>query len=550
MPVLHVHDVGDVRSISFAPGQTLLAVLAAAAESISSGCGGAGTCGLCRVHVISGGVNAPTAAEQERLTAEQLRRGIRLACQVRPCGDTAIRIIGAAPVPGWRPISDAEYIPFMPEASGASGPCTAGGEAGYGVAVDIGTTRISLSLWDMRAKKRLAGVSGVNPQYAFGADVMARLAAASASERAAGELAALVRGAIGGGLIAMAGEAGVDPRSVSRVIIVGNSAMLALLSGRNHHLLLQPANWDRPIDCLPVETRSWAAAWGLGGEASIELVPPLAGFIGSDLLAGILATGLAERTDTSLLVDFGTNSEIALWDGRELWVTSAAGGPAFEGCGISCGMPAEPGAVWRVEPKAGGAGYSLEVIGGGPPKGICGSALVDAVACLVEDGSLSHIGSFTRDMQAEGAVISRGRVKLSVTKRDIDMFQRAKAAIGAGVEALLGRSGLHARELRRVCVCGAFGRFLHVGHAQRTGLLPVVPPSAVELLGNTALAGCERLLFSPDRAALLSSLRGRIRMLNMARVPEFDGLFTENLYLRPMVMRQGNKCGCGKEVRK
>jgi uncharacterized 2Fe-2S/4Fe-4S cluster protein (DUF4445 family) len=400
--------------------------------------------------------------------------------------------------------------------------------------VDLGTTHICLSLWDLTTGDRLTGLSGLNPQHRFGSDLMARLVAASASDQTAEEIGLLVREAIGEALRLMAVQAGSDLQQIAQVLIVGNSAMLALLSGRNHHLLLQPAYWSAQIDCLPEKTDAWLAAWGLQQRTVIELVPPLAGFVGSDLLAGILSTHLNGQTAPALLVDFGTNSEIALWDGSRLWATSAAGGPAFEGCGIRCGMPAEPGAICRLEQNGTEPGFLLEVIGGGEARGLCGSALVDLIASLEMDGTLNSIGRFTHAIPAEGFVLSRGEVTVTVTKSDIDLFQRAKAAIGAGIAALLNRSGLQLHQLQQVCVCGAFGRFLNVRHAQAIGLLPDLPPESVSLCGNTALAGCERLLLSPERAALLSSLKESTCMVNMAQDPDFERLFVENLYLRPL----------------
>lgn len=535
MPVVHVHMENGERYISFAPGASLLEILNTAGVQLRSGCGGVGTCGLCRIQIVSGETERPTVTEKKRLTADQLQQEIRLACQVRAQQDLGLRIVSAPGSPDWRCLSEIDYTPFRSGGSRRNPHRTRGEETPrLGVAVDLGTTNICLALCDLATGQHLAGLAGQNPQTAFGSDVMTRLAAAAASDQTAGEISLLARQAIGEALRVLVCEAGCELRKIDRVLVVGNSAMLALLSGRNYHLLLQPDFWDREIDCLPLETRSWRDAWGLHQQAAIELIPPLAGFVGSDLLTGLLATQLNAQTAGSLFVDFGTNSEIALWDGGRLWVTSAAGGPAFEGCGISCGMPAEPGAVCRAEPKGTEPGFSLEVIGGGTATGVCGSALVDVIACLIKDGTLNRIGRFRQDIPKEGFVLSRDNETIAVNKSDIDLFQRAKAAIGAGIAALLNQSGLSLPALHRIYVCGAFGRFLNVSHAQEIGLLPEVPLKMVTLCGNTALAGCERLLLSGDRFAILSSLKAPTRMFNLAQVPEFERLFVENLYLRPM----------------
>lgn len=537
MPELHVHSKNDDQRIAFATGASLLDTLKNAGILIQAGCSGNGTCGRCLVRILSGTANQPTATEHRRLTPEQLHQQLRLACQVRLQQDISIRVINTPSSTSWRDLPEPEHAASSPPEAHLTAPSAIPEyeqQHRLGVAVDLGTTHICLTLWDMTTGQRLAGLSGLNPQQRFGSDLMARLVAAAASQQAAAEIGLLVQDAIGEALRLMTDTAGCDLQQIERVLIVGNSAMLALVSGRNHHLLLQPAYWSAEIDCLPLETDAWRAAWGLHPGAAIELVPPLAGFVGSDLLAGILATHLNRQTAPALLVDFGTNSEIALWDGNRLWATSAAGGPAFEGCGITCGMPAEPGAICRIEPNGAEPGFSLEVIGGVEARGLCGSALVDLIACLVMDGTLNSIGRFRSTLPAEGIILSRGEQTVAVAKNDIDLFQRAKAAIGAGIVALLHKSGMRMSELQRVCVCGVFGRFLNVRHAQAIGLLPDLPPEAVTLCGNTALSGCEQLLFSPERPALLAALKESTCMVNMAQDPEYERLFVENLYLRPL----------------
>jgi uncharacterized 2Fe-2S/4Fe-4S cluster protein (DUF4445 family) len=399
--------------------------------------------------------------------------------------------------------------------------------------VDLGTTQISLSLWDLDKGVRLAGVSGLNPQASFGSDVMTRLTAACASPEGAAEIGLQARGAIGEALLKIAGEEGIPPAEIARIVIVGNTAMLALLAGKNYELLLKPAYWTSKIDCRPEETASWRSFWGVNGTAEVELVQPLGGFIGSDLLAGVLATRLTDGPSGSLLIDFGTNSEIALWDGETLRVTSAAGGPAFEGCGIGCGMPAGPGAVFRVEtvyPPP----VRFQTIGGGEALGICGSGLVDVIAALLRSGILNVAGRLIRHGGNDGVFILEEKGELRLMNRDIDLFQRAKAAIGAGTKCLMEMAGMGLADLRRICVCGAFGRFLNVPNAQEVGLLPEFAAERVELCGNSALAGCEIILFSGERSETLGALRKNSRIINLAQVPEFEDLFVENLYFRPL----------------
>lgn len=531
--VMQIVMADGERSISFLPGLSIHEILASTPLRLRSTCGGIGICGQCLVRIEAGCVNDPTKNELNKLTTAQLAQGVRLACQVRPCQNVRIRIERSAPHASWRNLLEDEYTPF--DFSPQSITTFTQKHSSYGVAIDLGTTQIRLSLWDTGKKQRLAGRVGLNPQSYFGTDVLTRLMNASESPDRMQEIGRLVRDAIGGALRDILVEGGWNGQEIGRIMIVGNSAMLALLAERNAHLLLQPESWIRAIDCQPENTDSWRRSWGCDANAIIEVIQPLAGFVGSDLLAGVLAIKLTQGTAGSLLVDFGTNSEIALWDGRQLWVTSAAGGPAFEGWGISCGMPAEPGAIYRAGCKGDSSSLEIEVIGGGQARGVCGSGLVDIIGSLRQSGELKRNGQFTGNFGHEGFCILKGSRDIVLHKQDIDMFQRAKAAISAGITCLLNQSGLNSRDVRRVCVCGAFGRFLNVSNAQAIGLLPGIAPEHVELCGNAALAGAEMLLCS-DKTRTLESLRRNMRIINMSSDPIYENLFIEHLYLQPMLL--------------
>ncbi len=229
---------------------------------------------------------------------------------------------------------------------------------------------------------------------------------------------------------------------------------------------------------------------------------------------------------------------MALWDGRALWVTSAAGGPAFEGCGITCGMPAEPGAVYHVDRRGPDDALDARVIGGGGARGLCGSGLVDLIALLRCEGVLTATGKLTEPHARGGFTLQEAKPAIRLTNRDVDMFQRAKAAIGVGIGKLLESAGMNTRDLSRVHVCGVFGGSLNVEAAQLVGLLPDIPAERIELCGNTALAGCEHLLLSPAKAVELAALRERASIINLSQTSDFETLFLENLYLKPLAVEE------------
>jgi uncharacterized 2Fe-2S/4Fe-4S cluster protein (DUF4445 family) len=511
--------------LPFQPGATVRDILNASGIPLQSACGGNGACGQCQIRLEESEVVAFTAGERLRLSSAQLAEGLRLACQIRPLTDIRVSLTDPVIQTQWRVLRNEEYSPLV------SPPLLRTGIASYGVAIDLGTTHIRLSLWHLASGKRIAGRVGLNPQCSYGADVLARLTEASHSIARAREIGMLAAQAIGAALAELTSAEFLDPGVIGEVVIVGNTAMMSLLSGKNYHLLLQAEYWTRMIDVQPDDATFLRAAWALSENAVIHFVPPLGGFIGSDLLAGIIATRLMEQPAPALLIDFGTNSEIALWDGRLLHVTSAAGGPAFEGSGISCGMPGDTGAIYRVEQQCDGK-LVLSVLGDGNPVGVCGSGLVDAIAWLCHAGKLDKVGRFKGDIE-DGFVLSEANARIVLQRRDIDVFQRAKAAIAAGVRWLCDQAGARPSALERVFVCGAFGGLLNVAHAQAIGLLPGVVADAVVLEGNAALAGCEMLLVS-DSAGILRAVQRLARVHNLAEDMAFERLFVENLYLQPM----------------
>ncbi|WP_129671425.1 ASKHA domain-containing protein [Candidatus Chloroploca sp. Khr17] len=530
MPVVTIKlDEGE-RHLPFEPGVSLREILDTTDIRVRTACRGIGACGLCRVQIEAGDAGEPMPSEYLHLDDAELARGYRLACQIMPTSDLQVTILARSPASAWRnlPLANRrfDYLSTFPRRK-----VTPKMLSPYGVAIDLGTTHISLALHTLIGHQCLAGRYGLNPQIAVGSDVITRLAAATEDTEQARHLRDLAVNGIAEALFDLGLREGLNLEQIIRLTLVGNTAMLALLSGRNYAQLLHPRYWMQAIDCLPEDPRIWIDPWGLHPEAEIVIIPPLAGFVGSDLLAGVLTMNLTDTSEPALLIDFGTNSEMALWDGTTLWVTSAAGGPAFEGSGLRCGMPAEPGAIYRVAFRDGMIEPS--VIADTAPRGICGSGLVDLIANLISADLLTSVGRFAPQVPNEGVFIAHGERNIVLTRNDVDLFQRAKAAIGTGCQVLLREAGLVAQDLGRICLGGAFGHFLDVRNAQAIGLLPNINPDRVELYGNTALLGCEDLLRSPVACEHLTTLRARTTMINLGQCDDFDELFLENLFLQP-----------------
>ena len=527
MPILRVvHDAAE-KVLPFLPGGTLRDILRDHDLPVPSACAGSGICGGCRVRLQGGFVHAPTAVELSRLTESELSAGIRLACQVHPAVDIQV-VLDAPPLTG--STLDWTSLPLPTQPLERVRPRAAGP---LGLAVDLGTTHVRVAMCDLASGHTLARRVALNPQAAYGADVLARLDVARSAEHAC-QLAASVTGAIGSGLRTVLEDVAAEPARVARVSVVGNTAMLLLLCGKSPESLLDPARWMAVTDWDPPATGAWLDEWGIPADARLTVVPPLAGFVGSDLLASLVGVRLCESLGPALLVDFGTNSEVALWDGHRLLVTSAAGGPAFEACGISCGLPQGPGAAYRVAPRPGRRGeFTLTVRGGEPARGLNGAGLVDAVACLLESGQLFRGGQFTSGVPREGLILQASPYPIVINRRDVDTFQRAKAAIAAAIDLLLERGALRWKDLRRVCVCGAFGEGLRLSSATAVGLLPPVDAGAVDFHGQAALAGAECML-QDSHESCVETCRRHAAVVDLAGEPRYDERFVANLRLSPM----------------
>src|SRR3990172_5881384 len=275
--------------------------------------------------------------------------------------DEAVRHLSFRPDPSLRDILNGSSARVRSgcAGNGACGLCRVRIDAGDG-GEPTTAEHLHLGREAVAAGTRLA--CRPTPQGRGGADVIGRLDAAARSEVGAHWLRRLAIEAIGNGLSELSLEEGIALAEVGRVVVVGNSAMLELLTGGHPGALLDPAAWAGPVECRLDDVPALAEAWGIAPAARVDLAQPLGGFVGSDLMAGVVACRLIENGESALLIDFGTNSEIALWSGGTLWVTAAAGGPAFEATGVGCGLAAEPGALYRLSraPDGRWAGGGLE----------------------------------------------------------------------------------------------------------------------------------------------------------------------------------------------
>ncbi|MDD5215065.1 MAG: ASKHA domain-containing protein, partial [Methylococcales bacterium] len=405
----------------------------------------------------------------------------------------------------------------------------------YGVAVDLGTTHLRVTLWNRRTGQRIASRKGINPQECYGADVLTRLDVALQHSEKARKLSELARVAIIKALRDMlareVGEIKSMLSEIGQVMIVGNTAMLTLLTGQGYADLLNPDFWQTQIHCQPIDYDKWQAQWLLP-HAKIMVLPPVAGFIGSDLTADLVATTLCNSSNAAMLIDVGTNTEIALWTGKKLLITSVPGGSALESVGIQNGMPPESGAIVHIQQSENG--LFVETINDESALGFCGSGLLDAIAVLVATKVLKPSGRFAQPTGGAGFALIPDNSHTVIIGRDIDAFQRAKAAIASAMETLLEFVHMSWEEIERLCVCGAFGRHLNIENAQALGLLPAISAEKIELNADASLAGCELALLSPDNMALFEEITANAQTFNLSLIPSYEDRYINHLLLKPI----------------
>lgn len=458
-------------------------------------CGGKGTCGKCKVKLLKGEI---LTDQEHKIKLKEL--GLdpewRLACMSRAEMDLELEVGQyEAMIQG-----DDSIFAFEPR-------------QGIGVAVDLGTTTLVAQLVELSTAKVLAVETALNPQRRWGSDLISRLESALAGN--APLLTQMIRKEIGGMLLKLVGERNL---AIERIVIVGNTVMQHFFAAYD----IEPLSFY-PFESPLLGIRTFKASeldWTLDCDR-ISFFPSIGSFVGSDILAGIHATGMWNRSEYSILVDLGTNGEIVVGNRDKLFCASTAAGPAFEGAKISMGMLATTGAISSVNED--GEGISCSVIGNVPATGICGSGLMDAVAVLLEKGLL---GTFGEILSGDDSIALTDSVYL--TAADIQEFLLAKAAIDAGILILLRKLEIGLSDVSRIYIAGAFGNYINLDSMARLTMMNV-PRERFRKLGNSALIGAKMFLFSDeDVCDSILSLTGHV---NLESEAGFQDIYIERLSL-------------------
>jgi uncharacterized 2Fe-2S/4Fe-4S cluster protein (DUF4445 family) len=465
-------------------------------------CGGRGLCTGCKMKLLSGRAEE-TPQDKSRISAAELSSGWRLGCQLRATTDLRIELgQWDAPV-----LTDDSHFEFTPA-------------EGLGLAMDIGTTTIAAQLVDRQTAQVLGVSTALNAQAQHGADIMSRIEFAATPQGQA-ELQRLIReqtGEMVRELLALA-QATSQSRSLCPVALVGNTVMHHLFCG----LSVEPLS-HYPFESATPGRQCFAArdlGWDIEANAQVQFLPCVGGFIGSDILAGVLATRLHQSESLEILLDLGTNGEMVVGNRERMLCASTAAGPAFEGARISMGMRAATGAISGVHIENG----SLEcrVLGQSEARGICGSGLVDAAAAGLELGLIRSNGRLTN-----GNSLSL-KAPVSLSQWDIRELQMAKGAIAAGCQLLLRQWGAKTEDVSKVFLAGAFGNYINAASARRIGLLDF-PADKIVPSGNTALLGAKLALFATDdQAADFKEILHRMEPVSLHEDPAFQQSYAEHM---------------------
>lgn len=542
-------------------GTTLLAAQQAAELQPEAPCGGRGTCGKCLVEIRAPGeaqwrqvkaclthaesdLEIRTVSREAGLSVLDRGEGVRVPrapwgevfeLRVPPCpaGESTAdwtRLTGALEAAsgrgGWEtdiPLA-ARLGPLLRQTRGHLWAAVCGSRIldlwdrprkGYMAAFDLGTTTLAGYL--LGEEGTVARVGAPNPQARYGADVIQR--ANYALENGPEALAQCVRTALDDLLGRLCHEAGISREQVLAVSLAGNTCMHHLFLGISPESLARSPYNPALSDAVILR----CADYGLRAHpnARLLMLPVIAGFVGADTVACLVAGDWENRQALTLLVDIGTNGEIVLGNRQRMIACSTAAGPALEGAGISCGMRGGPGAVDHVRLENGEIRWS--VIGDVPPKGICGSGLIDLAAVLLRTGRMDESGHL------EGGDFPLGDTGVVLTQKDVRQLQLAKAAICAGIRLLARRLGAAPEDIGQVCVAGAFGTFMDPDSACRIGLIPGGLREKLRPVGNAAGEGAKLVLWNRNCWESARRLARKAEFLELATVPDFQDAFVDEL---------------------
>jgi uncharacterized 2Fe-2S/4Fe-4S cluster protein (DUF4445 family) len=581
------------RRVRVTPGTTLLEAARKAGFHLEAQCNGAGTCGKCRVRV-EGALTPPDPEEVGNL-GEAVEKGIRLACRAGVCGPVRVEFesdrtfttvemgekrqvtlkpgihmvrlatadAGAAGISLWDRFANGYGIDpagatallssfadtcANPKADPLVGVVRNGQLLGLGpegekrclgIALDIGTTSMVAELVDLVTGETVGLSSGLNPQVAYGGDVLTRISYADTEKDGTSLLHSRVIEGINTLFTTLSRGAGVSLCDIYEMTVAANTTMLHLLMNVSP-VSMAMAPYD-PVFIRQMDVHGPSIGIKMAPAGRVTLMPSASAFVGADIISGLVATEFCHLKTAAVFIDIGTNGEIVTLNKGILMGSSSAAGPALEGMNISCGSRAENGAIERVAILANGE-VALKTVGDASPRGLCGSGLIDLIAELVRNRVLEPGGRFAGKENLVPALAQRlirvddklaflvsreGQVIL--TQKDIRQVQLAKGAIAAGISLLLDEQGLTPEEVDTVFVAGAFGAHLSPESLVGIGLLPEAFGDRIRFVGNTSKEGARALLVNRGLDQEIRTICDRLTIRELSSLPEFQDRFVRHL---------------------
>jgi len=413
----------------------------------------------------------------------------------------------------------------------------------FGLAIDIGTSKIVVYVVDLTTGRTMGIGSIENPQVIHGEDIISRITYAMTGNEKLETLQKLIVKGINDALQNACIEATVNPRSIYEATVVGNTAMHHFfLAIQPKHIAFSPFTpaIKRSID---IEARQLNIKMHPGG--IVHVLPIIAGFVGADAVADILSTGIHESEKVSLLIDIGTNTEVFVGNAEDILSCSCASGPAFEGAHIKHGMKAVTGAIEKLRVNPDSYEVEYETIGGTKPVGLCGSAMIDVTAELFKCRIINRRGRFNLKIKTPRLKVVNSDIafvvarknesgtgkEITVTQKDINEIQLAKAAIFTGCSILMKRKKVNEKDINRVFMAGAFGSYINPESAKFIGLTPDVPTKKIKFVGNTAITGAELALISKEARKTAKTISEKVRYLELSVDPDFTLEFSNAMFL-------------------
>lgn len=491
---LEIRSQKKAEKVSVNMGDNLLNVLTDRGYDVNSVCGGNGSCFKCKVKMLYPQIK-PTEREIKNLSSEEVESGIRLACGVVLNENTGVEIISAGKINVLQPAKG--------KTVNKSGKIRA--------VADIGTTTVVCAL--IGESNEIIGTAGEkNRQAVYGADVISRIK--YVINGGLPELHRVLIEQIGSLLVELMRTHGV--KTLEDLTVAGNTTMMHLFFNRDcSGMGFAPYT----ADFLSSQTAK-GKDLGLDLDITVRSLPCIAAFAGADLIAGIVSE-CRDSEKYTLLIDLGTNAELALFNSKQFLVSSAAAGPAFEGAGIKQGMAAIPGAISSFE-LLGGFGR-IKTIGNEVPVGICGSGLIDVVAELLNNNMIDETGLLKTGPSYE--IYD----DVSIYAEDIREIQLAKAAIASAIDILIVTSGLKESGIERVLISGGFGSFINARNAAGIGLIPHELHKRTAAAGNTCLTGTILCSANPDKMALAEKIAATANYVDLAGSTEFAQRYVDNI---------------------